>query len=75
MELTDKQVEHVVDSVAIRFGITGFVSAHRPANRDNLLVIQLRGHPSCEFEMESNASEDDIRRKAEEIFERSEKAN
>jgi hypothetical protein len=65
MELTDKQVAHIVDSVAIRLGVTGLVTVHRPANRDNLLVIQLQTY---EFGMESNATEDDIRKRAKKEF-------
>jgi hypothetical protein len=74
MELTNRQVEHVAHSVAIRFGITGLVSAHRPANRDNLLVIQVLGNPSYEFEMESDATQDDVCRKTEEILGAAKKA-
>ena len=74
MELNDKQIAHVAHSVAIRLGVTGLVSAHRPANRDNLVVIQALGNPSYEFEMASDATEDDIRRKAEAIFGAAKKA-
>jgi hypothetical protein len=75
MELTNEQIERIVHSVAVRFGVNGLVSAYRPPNRDTALVIQVRSSPSYEFEMESDAGEDAIRAKAEGIFAGAKKAS
>ena len=71
MSLSNSEVQRIVDEVAIRFGQPGLVSAHRPQNRDALLVVQLIGSPSYEFSMNTDASADEVRKKAEDVLSRS----
>jgi hypothetical protein len=63
-------MEQIANSEADRLGITGLVSAHRPANRDNVCVIQVLGRPSCEleFELTDDMTEKDFRTRVGEFL-------
>ena len=65
MELSDSAITKIVSQITNRLDLDGLISAHRPANRDNVVVIQIRSKPLVEFEMASDAAEDEIRRKTE----------
>jgi hypothetical protein len=65
MELSDSAITKIVSQITDRLGLEGLISAHRPANRDNVVVIQIRSKPLVQFEMASDADEREIRRKTE----------
>ena len=68
---SDSEVQRIVNEVAARLGIQGLVTAHRPQDRDALLVVQLIGSPSYEFSMDPDASAGEILKKAEDVLSRS----
>jgi len=68
--LSDTEVGKIVDGVAKKKGWNVFVAAHRPQTSDTNLVIRVSGgvHKSFEFVMDTDATADDVRAKAEQIF-------
>jgi hypothetical protein len=65
VELSDSAITKIVSQITNRLDLDGLISAHRPANRNNVVVIQIRSKPLVQFEMASDAAEDEIRRKTE----------